>query len=232
MALSRLFAGADIKLKEKDIKVRLRPMRVVQTKEMFSASTPESIRLVHEAKTVNWIKDGLIVLNGDNGKGIDIFYTLELAGDSRSKYVLVTDQRKRVHGTLDVKASIEKARILPGAVQRREGIEQSVVALFSMFTCATQALPMNSIAVTFREHKGFHGSLHQHPAASFCVHVNVDGVTALCGLFQKLPDPGVSAIARERKKADIKSFDQLKTLLGENADNLWDDAEHLCNFAR
>lgn len=134
---------------------------------------------------------------------------------------------------IDVRGSIENARITPGTAQSEAGgIKHVVVALCSMFTFAPMDnLPSDSIAVTFGQHVAFHGALHQHPAASFRIRVNVDGVTALRGLFRASAQAGASMIAKGRKENPIASFDNLKTLLGESAENLWEDADSLCIFA-
>lgn len=86
------------------------------------------------------------MVNGDNGTGVDIFYTLELHA-APSKYLLVTDQRKRVQGELNVNKTITKARVRLGAALEEAGIEHVVVALFSMFTCVRLHLPSDSSTV-------------------------------------------------------------------------------------
>jgi hypothetical protein len=230
VSLSRIFEGAKINCTT-DHMVRLRPMRVAQTEHKLCTSSPANIRLKNEADEINWVSTGVVVVNGENGKGVDIFYTLEL--QTPSKYLLVTDQRKRVQGQLDANKTIKEARINIGEALKEAGIEHVVVALFSMFTCVSLKLPQNSIAVTFEQHSGFHGALYQHPAASFCVRVNDDGVTALRGLFQTGAVNGADAIMQARMEGGIGSFEALlnisNTVVGAK---LWNDAESLCIFSQ
>merc|ERR1712232_1221858 len=89
--LTEIFNGAITKL-NKDFLVLLRPMRVVMADHKLDESLPTSIHFGDVGMTADWVQDGLVVLNGDNGEGIDIFYTLELKGD-KGKHVLVVDQR-------------------------------------------------------------------------------------------------------------------------------------------
>lgn len=227
--LKKLFNGAQTNMS--NFTVRLRPMRVVQMNEPLNDSLPASILFKDYLRPVNWIKNGLVVLNGDNGKGIDIFYTLEVE-ENPGNYVLIADQRKRVQGHLNIPEAINKARAL---LQNNKwpDVQQVVVALFSMFTLRNlDDLPPNSIAVTFDQHKIFHGVLHLHPAASVCVRVNVDNQAALEGLFCKSARAGVQRIIQERSQGRlIGSFENLQSVLGNDADNLWGDAVDLCSFS-
>jgi hypothetical protein len=227
--LKKLFNGAETNVS--NFTVRLKPMRVVQMNEALNDSLPASILLKDYPRPVNWIKNGLVVLNGDNGKGIDIFYTLELYGNP-GNYVLIADQRKRVQGDLNVPEAINKARAVLQN-NRWPEVQHVVVALFSMFTLRNLGdLPPNSIAVTFDQHKTFHGALHLHPAASVCVRVNVDNQAALEGLFCKSARAGAQKIIQERSQGRlIVSFENLQSVLGNDADNLWGDAVDLCSFS-
>lgn len=226
--LSRVFYGASTNMF--DHEVILRPMRVVKAREKFSGTTPVSIHMEDEGREMNWVEKGLVVLNGENGKGIDIFYTLELAGNSdKKKYVLVTDQRERVHGCIDVKETIKKASITPGKFQKEAGVEHVVMALFSMFTLNDSLPPKHSVAVTNGEHEKYHGALYQHPAAAAWVQVNVEGVTALQGLFKtNSQDCAKRILAAREGGTKFKSFSDLQQFL-ENA-SFFDGAESNCDF--
>jgi len=223
--LKMLFNGAETNVS--DFTVRLKPMRVVQMNEPLNDSLPASILCKNYPRPVNWIKNGLVVLNGDTGKGIDFFYTLELDGNP-GNYVLIADQRKRVQGHLNVPEAISKARTV---LQNNPwpDVQHVVVALFSMFTLRNlDDLPPNSIAVTFDQHKTFHGALHLHPAVSVSVRVNVDNQAALEGLFCKSARAGAQKIIQERSQGRlIVSFENLQFVLGNDAENLWGDAVDL-----
>ena len=216
--LKKLFNGAETNMS--NFTVRLKPVRVVQMNEPLNDSLPASI-----------LFNGLVVLNVDNGKGIDIFYTLELDGNP-GNYVLIADQRKRVQGYLNMPEAIKKARAVLQNNQWPE-VQHVVVALFSMFTLRNlDDLPPNSIAVTFDQLKTFHGALDLHPAASVCVRINVDNQAALEGLFCKSARDGAQKIIQERSQGRlIVSFENLQSVLGNDADNLWGDAVDLCSFS-
>jgi hypothetical protein len=229
--LSRIFQGAKHNLNI-DHEVNLRPMTVGWTNHALKTLSPAKIQLKGEAGITDWVSTGVVVVNGDNGKGVDIFYTLELRNSS-GNYILVTDQRKRVQGNLNVNATIKKARVSIGKSLKDAGIKYVVVALFSMFTCVHLELPLDSIAVTFEQHSYFHGALCQHPAASFCVSVNEDGVTALCGLFETGAQNGANAIIATRtEEGSIGSFEALQKCLEGMNTKLWGDAESLCIFSQ
>jgi hypothetical protein len=131
---------------------------------------------------------------------------------------------------VDIKGTISGARINPIGPLKDAGIEMVVVALFSVFTCQHLSLPNNSIAVTYAQHPNYHGALHGHPAASFCVRVNVDGATALRGLFKGGAEKGAEAIVKSRAQGCLACFDNLQTILEGVSATLWDDAESLCIF--
>ena len=75
--------------------------------QSLNSSLSPSILFKDYAKPVNWIENWLVVLNGDNGEGIDIFYALEL-NNNPGNYVLIVDQRKRA-GHLSIPKAINKA---------------------------------------------------------------------------------------------------------------------------
>jgi hypothetical protein len=66
--LSRIFEGAEDNLSA-DHMVNLRPMIVAQTEHKLHSSSPAKIRLKNEADDTNWVTTGVVVVNGDNGKG-------------------------------------------------------------------------------------------------------------------------------------------------------------------
>mmetsp|Transcript_19054 Transcript_19054/g.52211 ORF Transcript_19054/g.52211 Transcript_19054/m.52211 type:complete len:147 (+) Transcript_19054:879-1319(+) len=94
---------------QKNFTVRLKPTRVVQMKGPLHDSSSASILFQDCAKPVHWIEEGLVVWNGGNGKGIDIFYMLE-PDHNPGNNVLIADRRKRVRGHLDVPEAINNAR--------------------------------------------------------------------------------------------------------------------------
>ena len=231
--LEEIFDGAMTKVP--NVKVKLRPTWVVQTEVQFGTNTPRKIPLTNDREG-DWLQEGLVVVNGDNGAGVDIFYALELVGDEPNKYVLMTDQRKRVHGTLPVHDVIEKARVDKEQELKNHGVEHVVASVFSMFTSSdvTESdLPNCTVAVTFREHVDYHGALSLHPAASFIVRVNKDGVTALRGLFRSGATAGANRIAELRDRMHKSTtFEELEKLMEGGNWKFWNDADELCDFCK
>ena len=157
----------------------------METEDIFSESIGVQIGTKgHKLGIRNWIDDGWVVINGENGKGVDLFFSLKKSDMSGS--IIVTDQRKRVSGSLGalrVSDLIENARILP----KNLGDISGVACLFSCFTSSflkSNDIPQNSCLVSYTQAKSYHGSLWVHPAASPCIDINLAPESYLKMLFR------------------------------------------------
>lgn len=217
---SRIITGA---LKNGcDAKVKLRPMEVFVTSTEFDVKISENIpQFQHTSFTVNWVGGdrgvGYVVVNGAGGRGVDIFFALELASGPRS-YVVCTDQRKREAKCLGkVRASslIEKARVTPEIA----GVQNVIVGLFSLFPHFDQAaedLPLDSFVVAYEQSGPYHGSLQFHPASSPCVCLNDDPTSSLCMILQgRDKRDAANAIVRRRQNARFQTVRELQEFLRE-----------------
>jgi hypothetical protein len=209
--LTRVFGGARFG-EGFDLMVKLRPMRVGSTSHKLSADSPATLPVTGEGGGRNWVQGGVVLLNGENGKGIDKFFTFELCSGG---YVLLTLQDKRVVGSLNILDTIKKARIDIGKHLKAAGMKHVIVGLFSMFTSTVPAeLPENSFVVAFGQHLDYFGSLAYHPASSPAVYVNHDGVTAIKHLFADGAKRGgaEAVLAKQKKKEVIRNVVELSQL--------------------
>ena len=210
-ALTRVFGGARFG-EGCDLMVKLQPMRVGATSHKLSADSPATLPVSGEGAERNWVKGGVVLLNGENGKGIDKFFTFELCSGG---YVLLALQDKRVVGSLNILDTIQKARIDIREHLKTAGVKHVIVGLFSMFTSTVPAeLPENSFVVAFGQHLDYFGSLAYHPASSPAVYVNHDGLTAIKHLFADGAKRGgaEAVLAKQKKKEVIRNVAELSQL--------------------
>jgi hypothetical protein len=179
VAILDLFKGALVN--GCDQFVRLKPMYVIETKDKFNRNIGEYVGIKgHYDDKKNWRRNGFVVLNGESGKGVDIFYCLDKSkGEGQ---IVITDQRKCTSGTVGaskVGLLVENARIM-----------SSVVCLFSCLTtsCLKQGnIPDDCCVVSYSQTRAYHGAMWVHPAASPCINVNLASPSFLKILF-KGPD--------------------------------------------
>ena len=78
--------------------VELRPMLVMKTEDIFPADIPSKVgRKGHYNEQHDWLDEGLVVLNGEVGKGVDVFFALKKPAGG---YIVFIDQCKRVGGII------------------------------------------------------------------------------------------------------------------------------------
>ena len=184
--LSEVFAGSLMDDKIKDSKVLLRPVEVVPTSEMFSADVGLEVNQSGSLGKWKWLKgeseDGknysYVLINGTNGKGVDIFFALQKAFGGG--YFIITDQRKRVAANsiswATSKELCNKADIVPKCAG--EGSEV-IFGIFHVFPQIIAKLPPNCFVVGANETAKYHGCLTLHPASDPRIFVNSDHQSAL-----------------------------------------------------
>ena len=177
--VKQLFKGAIISGCEDE--AELRPMLVMETEDKFSTdmSSPMIGRKGNYNERHDWLKEGLMVINGEGGEGVDVFFALKK--NSSDGYVLFTDQRKRVGGNnlgqIGVSNLLKKASIMP----RILGANSTLIAC--LFSCVINAnvsavdLAKNSIVVAYGQNQRYHGTLWTHPASSPFVKINTDPIS-------------------------------------------------------
>ena len=205
--LRELFLGALVN--GCDQWVLLKPMEVIQTGDVFSRDLGESVGIKgHSNDRKDWRKGGYVVLNGEGGKGVDIFFCLEKADASGE--VVITDQRKREFkplGALKLDNLVNEAKMMPS----------SVVCIFSCFASTRlkpEEIPKDTCVVSFAQTEAYHGSLWIHPAASPCVNVNSDSISYLKMVFKgKDSDEFCRELVNERLKQKFSNMKDLKMFI-------------------
>jgi hypothetical protein len=188
-----------------DQSVRLKPMYVIETEDKFSENLGNYVGVKgHYDDKRNWRQDGLVVLNGENGKGVDVFYCLEKSKDGQ---IVITDQRKRVSsGASKVGLLVEKARIM-----------SSVVCLFSCFSSSRfghEDIPKDCFLVSYSQTRAYHGSMWVHPAASPCINLNLVSPSYLKMIFEGVDSDKIcDDILEERGKRKFRNIDDVEKFI-------------------
>lgn len=213
--LRLLFRGALIN--GCDEVVVLKPMLVVESKDRFSVDMKQKV----ECKRYNnpqydWLNDGYVFVNGEQGKGVDIFFALKKK--STDGFVVVTDQRNppkdNNSGPTTVSDLLQMARIRPDIL----GTNSTVVPC--LFSCVTNAniseadLDENSVVVSYRENKKYHCTFATHPAAFPFLRINADPVTYIEMLLQGNDKRELAqAIISRRQTSKFTSTDELRDFI-------------------
>ncbi|RKP17013.1 hypothetical protein ROZALSC1DRAFT_31147 [Rozella allomycis CSF55] len=153
-----LFEGALINGCDQEVK--LRPM-------LLSSQLGPSVKRKGRVDEVHdYLQEGIVVINGENGQGVDLFFALE---STQGGYILIDDQRKHDPGEQTVTNLIHKALIKPN-IQH-----VSVTIIPCLFSCCSSfsltEIPKNSIVVSYPQSKAYHGSMWIHPAASPYINI-------------------------------------------------------------
>jgi hypothetical protein len=191
--------------------VRLKPMYVIETDDKFNEGIGDCVGMkrYYDDKR-NWRRDDWVVLNGESGKGFDIFYCLDKSKEDGQ--IVITDQRKRISGALGT------SRV--GSLVERARIKSSVVCLFSCFTTSGFGcgdIPHDCCVVSYSETRAYHGALRVHPAASPCVNLNVASISYLKMVFKgKDCDQFCKEILKKRVKRKFHSIVEVDELISAN----------------
>eukprot|EP00732_Lithocolla_globosa_P001005 Lithocolla_globosa_v1_NODE_419_length_4112_cov_8.573330.p1 type:complete len:604 gc:universal NODE_419_length_4112_cov_8.573330:280-2091(+) len=197
-----------------DKKVVLRPVEVFTTSAKFSENIDRNIPHTGDSQyKIDWVggdtmneqNHGYVVINGEGGNGVDIFFSLKCSLDER--YLVCTDQRKRKSGYMGENAAtelIKKARIYPKNLKVPVVVVVGLFSMFPHFNHSKSVLPPNSFVVSYDQTSSYHGGLQYHPASSPCINVNDDSVSALkmC-LFGTDASKGATLIIDRRKTVNL-----------------------------
>ena len=214
LPLFELFRGALINGCEQS--VHLKPMQVVETEDKIDENlAPKVGTKGHSNDKKNWREGGWVVLNGEGGKGVDIYFSLDKADGSGQ--VVITDQRKRDAkdlGASKLNKLVESARITPS----------TVVCLFSCFSSThfrPEDIPNDSCVVSYAQTEAYHGALWVHPAASPCVNLNLASISYLKMIFKgKDANEFCREIMNKRLKGKFKSLEEVEDLISAKKQKL------------
>ena len=221
LKLFELFKGALINGCTDEIV--LKPMLVMETEDKFSIDIPATIRRKgNSLEKRDWLTDGLVIINGEGGKGVDIFFALKK--NSADGHVICVDQRKRVavktFGKKTANDLMDKARIIPSILSNADTVVPCIFSCFASSTIPIENMSRNSVIVTFSQSQNYHGCLNTHPASSPSVNINADSISYIQMLFSGKDARLLASqiCANERK---YKSYEELKEFV--NSCNLTAD---------
>ena len=208
VSLRKLFEGALVNGCEQS--VRLKPMYVIETEDVFSQDLGEYVGIKGDCNDKrNWRRDGWVVLIGERGKGVDVFYTLDKS--NRDGQIVVIDQRRAASGGALAASKliefVEKARITPS----------SVVCLFNSLSSTRlerEDIPKDSCLVSHAQMRVFHGALWVHPAASPCIDLNSASVSSLKMVFKgEDADKFCREIVKKRDKRKFRTMEDVEKFI-------------------
>ncbi|KAH9119668.1 hypothetical protein LEN26_011502 [Aphanomyces euteiches] len=217
--LSDLFHGA--LMVGCDDEVQLIPTKVMQYDDKYGKNIQPEVgchTCLHssEGHNHNWLTEGFVVINGDNGNGVDIFFALKK--NKCDGYVVCLNQRERVVGPNIGQVGISK--LLRAATIEPEdlGVEYEPITVVPMLFSSLRSTNIqeltgdNAVVVTHAQMKAYHQRLWVHPAASPCVNVNRDPVTFIKMVLVGDPND-VQTVAEQlvRGKRKFESVEDFRT---------------------
>ena len=212
LQLSELFTGALVR--GCDVEVELLPTTVIQCDQNYRKDISATIgRRGYSLEKHNWLDEGLVVINGENGKGVDIFFSLKKHADIG--HIVCLDQRKRVAGPNLGEQSISNllasTSILPTSLEEHYGPITVVPLLFSCLrtTNIDELNVENGVVVTYNQTKVYHSGLWIHPASSPCVNVNTDPVSYISMVLSG-PPKDVQTVASTLANQEQRRFTSIE----------------------
>ena len=198
--------------------------KVVESHEKYGPDISQLITLKNTYSSTDWIAGDFlsIILNGEAGKGVDIFFALKLA--NITGYILVLDQRKRMSSSITdsslsnyISALPGTPNFLTGATETVFGTIETVFGLMNIYsTVDISNIPDGVFYLSQDDSLRYHGTFFEHPGCSRKIDVNTATKTALCQLFtgsnakrQKLADDTIKL----RCKVKIDNLDQIVSLI-------------------
>ncbi|KAJ8323122.1 hypothetical protein O5D80_008180 [Batrachochytrium dendrobatidis] len=175
LSLSDILRGSRFDSGIFNTQVHIRIAKVFQSNEQYGPDMPRMITRKHDSCClVDWV-DGetlQIVLNGENGPGVDIYFILKRAKDSG--YIIVLDQRKRLGSDItnsDLTTFRSKLPNPPAFLNKFK--LDSVFGLMSVYSQINiNHVPDSTYFVSASDSLYFHGSLYDHPGCSMAIDVN------------------------------------------------------------
>jgi hypothetical protein len=214
---SSLIRGSRFSEGEFEVVVRLKIAKVIYSKEQFGRYMPQIININGNYHPVDWVYSNYVhvVLNGVNGPGVDVFFTLERA-DNKG-LILLLDQRKRYSSNITNSViSTMKSRIpaFPECIKVPLVMVFGVMSIYSQINI--EDIPKSTFIVSSSDSPLFHGSIFDHPGCSLKIDVNTATSTALCQIYggsgrkrKMLADQTIE----RRKLAKIVDVDALKSFI-------------------
>jgi hypothetical protein len=210
VTVGELLNGALIAEDIRSVQIQLVPTSVFTSQDAFGADTSSEISRQHNPKkVVDWIKSGYIVINGDGGEGVDIFFAQRNAVEDQ--VVVFVDQRKRTQGKFHsdtARSILDKLIVCPEFLQESALVDRGVMNCVSLAAFGKEAVPPGCYLMSREQSAIFHGSLAYHPACIPCVSINTSCKTALktvlTGRSSTAVDRAAEKLVRKRKEMASK----------------------------
>ncbi|KAJ8326158.1 hypothetical protein O5D80_004934 [Batrachochytrium dendrobatidis] len=166
LSLSDILCGSRFDSGIFNTQVHIRIAEVFQSNEQYGPDMPRMITRKHDSCClVDWVDSETlqIVINGENGPGVDIYFILKCAKDSG--YIIVLDQRKRLGSDItnsDLTTFRSKLPNPPAFLNKFK--LDSVFGLMSIYSeININHVPDSTYFVSASNSLDFHGSLSGHP---------------------------------------------------------------------
>ncbi|KAJ3225075.1 hypothetical protein HDU81_008157, partial [Chytriomyces hyalinus] len=198
--------------------VHIRVAKVCHSSVPYGPAIPKVISQTGAGNgSVDWIDGEALLLSGESGPGVDIFFALKPEEDAG--YVVVLDQRKRLRSDITQSGFLQYTSKIPDKPKFMNNVE-TVVGLMSVFSDIKMTKIPDSMFFSGRSDSPyFHGSLSDHPGCSVDIDVNTGLETAIQQLFsgsQKKRKEWADGIVTYRsKRGRIDSVEHFLTVASE-----------------
>ncbi|KAL5040646.1 hypothetical protein RTP6_7847 [Batrachochytrium dendrobatidis] len=238
LSLSDILCGSRFDSGIFNTQVHIRIAEVFQSNEQYGPDMPRMITRKHNSCClVDWV-DGetlQIVLNGENGPGVDIYFILKCA--KYSGYIIVLDQRKRLGSDITNSDLTTFRSKLPNPPAFLNGLKlDSVFGLMSIYSQINiNHVPDSTYFVSASDSLYFHGSLYDHPGCSMAIDVNsalkISIKQIFCGTNHEQTDLAGKVIEQRYNKR-IANYDELESLVLEWGGKLDESAHARIKFLK
>ncbi|KAK5671111.1 hypothetical protein QVD99_002871 [Batrachochytrium dendrobatidis] len=236
LSLSDILHGSRFDSGIFNTQVHIRIAEVFQSNEQYGPDMPRAITRKHDSYySVDWV-DGetlQIVLNGENGPGVDIYFILKCA--KYSGYIIVLDQRKRLGSDITNSDLTTFRSKLPNPPAFLNGLKlDSVFGLMSIYSeINISPVPDSTYFVSASNSLDFHGSLSGHPRCSMAIDVNSASKTSIkqifCGTNHDQTDLA-NKVIEQRYSKRIANYDELESLVSQWGGKLDESARARIKF--
>ena len=223
--MSKLLQGAQFSNGTFNVDVVLKVARVVCSVETYGPELPPSITCKNSTyQSICWTnndKNTWIVMNGENGVGVDLFFTLEPVGETGT--LLILDQRKRVSSNMTLSSILAIQSKVPETPRCLKSPIRVILGIVNVFSeIKIDPIPESTFLVSRLDSLAFHGSLFDHPGCSTKIDVNTASCTALSQLYQgsgKSRKEMADKTIEHRKRAKFKDLNDLELIMETRFDH-------------
>jgi hypothetical protein len=176
LPLSHILRGSQLSSDIFKTLVNIKSANAFHAAEKYGPDLPQKITRKNASfQSVEWVggENLQVVLNGDDGAGVDIFFILERTDGSG--YIVVLDQRKRLGVDItDSNLSVYRQKVpsTPKFLKDKKlvSVVYGLVSIYSKIKIVP--VPKSTFFVSSEDSRYFHGSLLDHPGCSMTIDVN------------------------------------------------------------